>query len=87
MDNVGFDRAEVWGGATFDVCIRYLIEDPWERVREIKKRMLRTPLPMLLRGQNLLGFRHYPDDIVERFVERRQMRASISFSFLIFLMT
>jgi pyruvate/oxaloacetate carboxyltransferase len=70
MDQVGFDRAEVWGGATFDVCIRYLMEDPWERVREIKKRMPRTPLSMLLRGQNLVGYRHYPDDIVERFVER-----------------
>ncbi len=70
MDSVGFCRAEVWGGATFDVCIRYLFEDPWQRVREIKKRMPRTPLSMLLRGQNLLGFRHYPDDIVERFVER-----------------
>jgi pyruvate carboxylase subunit B len=70
MDRVGFDRAEVWGGATFDVCIRYLQEDPWERLREIKKRMPRTPLSMLLRGQNLLGFRHYPDDIVERFVEK-----------------
>jgi pyruvate/oxaloacetate carboxyltransferase len=70
MDRVGFDRTEVWGGATFDVCIRYLQEDPWERLREIKKRMPRTPLSMLLRGQNLLGFRHYPDDIVERFVEK-----------------
>lgn len=70
MDLVGFDRAEVWGGATFDVCIRYLNEDPWERLRQIKKRMKRTPLSMLLRGQNLLGFRHYPDDIVERFIEK-----------------
>jgi pyruvate/oxaloacetate carboxyltransferase len=70
MDRVGFDRAEVWGGATFDVCIRYLDEDPWERLRQIKKRMTRTPVSMLLRGQNLLGFRHYPDDIVERFVEK-----------------
>jgi len=69
MDRVGFCRAEVWGGATFDVCIRYLMEDPWDRVREIKKRMVRTPLSMLLRGQNILGFRHYPDDIVERFVD------------------
>jgi pyruvate/oxaloacetate carboxyltransferase len=70
MDSVGFDRAEVWGGATFDVCIRYLNEDPWDRLREIKKRMVRTPLSMLLRGQNLVGFRHYPDDIVERFVDK-----------------
>lgn len=70
MDSVGFDRAEVWGGATFDVCVRYLNEDPWDRLRQIKKRMKRTPLSMLLRGQNLLGFRHYPDDIVERFVEK-----------------
>lgn len=70
IDQVGFACAEVWGGATFDVCIRYLNEDPWDRLRAIKQRMKRTPLRMLLRGQNLLGFKHYPDDIVERFIAR-----------------
>ena len=70
IDRAGFISAEVWGGATFDVCIRYLQEDPWDRLREFKKRMPNTPLRMLLRGQNLLGFRHYPDDIVEKFVEK-----------------
>ncbi len=68
MDEVGFFSLEVWGGATFDACIRYLNEDPWERLREIKKRVENTPLQMLLRGQNLVGYRHYPDDIVEKFV-------------------
>lgn len=70
MDSVGFCCAEVWGGATFDVCLRYLNEDPWERLREIKKRMHRTPLRAFLRGQNLLGFKHYPDDVVEKFIEK-----------------
>lgn len=70
MDSVGFVCIEVWGGATFDVCLRYLQEDPWDRLREFKKRMPNTPLRMLLRGQNLVGFRHYPDDIVEKFVEK-----------------
>lgn len=70
LDNAGFYRVEVWGGATFDACIRYLNEDPWERLKKIKDKMSRTPISMLLRGQNLVGFRPYPDDIVERFVER-----------------
>ncbi len=70
MDSVGYSCVEMWGGATFDVCIRYLMEDPWERVRKIKKEMPRTPLRMLLRGQNLVGFRHYSDDVIEKFVEK-----------------
>ncbi|ADG13068.1 oxaloacetate decarboxylase alpha subunit [Methanocaldococcus infernus ME] len=68
MDEVGFFAMEVWGGATFDACIRYLNEDPWERLRALKKKIQNTPLMMLLRGQNLVGYRHYPDDIVEKFV-------------------
>jgi len=68
MDKVGFFSMEVWGGATFDTCIRYLNEDPWERIREIKKRLKKTPTQMLLRGQNLVGYHHYSDDIAEKFV-------------------
>ncbi|CUA84582.1 sodium-extruding oxaloacetate decarboxylase subunit alpha [Pseudidiomarina woesei] len=70
LDNMGYWSMESWGGATFDACIRYLGEDPWERIREIKKAMPKTPQQMLLRGQNLLGYRHYADDVVRRFVER-----------------
>lgn len=70
LDRVGYHSLEVWGGATFDVCLRYLGEDPWERLRLIKKRTSRTPLQMLLRGQSLVGYSHYPDDIAEAFVER-----------------
>ena len=70
LDQVGFWSLESWGGATFDACIRYLGEDPWERIRELKKAMPKTPQQMLLRGQNLLGYRHYADDVVDRFVER-----------------
>lgn len=70
LDNVGYWSMESWGGATFDACIRYLGEDPWERIRELKKVMPKTPQQMLLRGQNLLGYRHYADDVVRRFVER-----------------
>ncbi|KON29739.1 pyruvate carboxylase subunit B, partial [miscellaneous Crenarchaeota group-15 archaeon DG-45] len=70
MDRVGFFSFEVWGGATFDVCVRYLAEDPWERIRRLKERMTRTPLQMLLRGQNVVGYRNYPDDVVVRFVEK-----------------
>lgn len=70
LDQVGFWSLESWGGATFDSCIRYLGEDPWDRIREFKKAMPNTPQQMLLRGQNLLGYRHYADDVVERFVER-----------------
>jgi oxaloacetate decarboxylase (Na+ extruding) subunit alpha len=70
LDSVGFWSLESWGGATFDACIRYLGEDPWDRIRELKKAMPKTPQQMLLRGQNLLGYRHYADDVVEAFVER-----------------
>ena len=70
LDLVGYRSLEVWGGATFDVCLRYLDEDPWERLRVIRQHVQRTPLQMLLRGQNLVGYKHYPDDIVERFVNR-----------------
>lgn len=68
MDSAGFYSVECWGGATFDVCLRYLGEDPWERLRKIRAKMPNTKLQMLLRGQNILGYRHYPDDIVRRFV-------------------
>ncbi|XSG83739.1 MAG: sodium-extruding oxaloacetate decarboxylase subunit alpha [Methylohalobius sp. ZOD2] len=70
LDQVGFWSLEVWGGATFDACIRYLGEDPWERLRAFKQALPNTPLQMLLRGQNLLGYRHYADDVVDAFVER-----------------
>ncbi|CUS48643.1 MAG: oxaloacetate decarboxylase alpha subunit OadA [Idiomarinaceae bacterium HL-53] len=70
LDQVGYWSMESWGGATFDACIRYLGEDPWERLRELKKAMPNTRQHMLLRGQNLLGYRHYADDVVRRFVER-----------------
>ncbi|KAF5089322.1 sodium-extruding oxaloacetate decarboxylase subunit alpha [Methanobacterium aggregans] len=70
MDEVGFFSLEAWGGATFDSCIRYLNEDPWERLVELKEVLKKTPIQMLLRGQNLLGYRHYPDDIVRKFVEK-----------------
>ena len=70
MDEIGFWSVETWGGATFDACIRYLGEDPWERIRELKKAMPNTRQQMLFRGQNILGYRHYADDVVQRFVER-----------------
>ena len=70
LDKVGFWSLESWGGATFDACIRYLGEDPWERIRKFKKAMPNTPQQMLLRGQNILGYRHYADDLVDKFVER-----------------
>ena len=70
MDQVGFFSFEVWGGATFDVCIRYLTEDPWERIRQLKLHIKRTPLQMLLRGQNVVGYRNYSDDVVIKFVEK-----------------
>jgi len=70
IDDAGYWSIESWGGATFDSCIRYLGEDPWERIRALKKAMPNTPQQMLLRGQNLLGYRHYADDVVEKFVER-----------------
>ena len=70
LDSVGYFSLEVWGGATFDSCIRFLNEDPWERARSLKKKMPKTPFQMLLRGQNCVGYRHYADDIVERFVKQ-----------------
>ncbi|WP_417436920.1 sodium-extruding oxaloacetate decarboxylase subunit alpha [Idiomarina abyssalis] len=70
LDSIGYWSMESWGGATFDSCIRYLGEDPWERIRELKKAMPNTRQQMLLRGQNLLGYRHYADDVVKRFIER-----------------
>ena len=70
LDQVGFWSLEVWGGATFDACVRFLKEDPWERLRELRKALPNTRLQMLLRGQNLLGYRHYADDVVEAFVEK-----------------
>ncbi len=70
MDKVGYHSIECWGGATFDACIRFLDEDPWERLRILKKHMPNTPLQMLYRGQNCLGYRHYADDVVEYFVEK-----------------
>ena len=70
LDQIGYWSLESWGGATFDSCIRYLGEDPWERLRELKKAMPNTPQQMLFRGQNILGYRHYADDVVEKFVER-----------------
>lgn len=70
LDDIGYWSLETWGGATFDACIRYLGEDPWERIRQLKKAMPKTKQQMLLRGQNLLGYRHYADDVVEKFVER-----------------
>jgi oxaloacetate decarboxylase alpha subunit len=70
LDKVGYWSLETWGGATFDACIRFLGEDPWERLRLLKAAMPNTPMQMLLRGQNALGYRHYADDVIERFVER-----------------
>lgn len=70
LDQVGFFSLEMWGGATFDSCLRFLNEDPWERVRKLKKIIPNTPFQMLLRGQNCVGYRHYADDIVERFVKK-----------------
>ncbi|MEL7965160.1 sodium-extruding oxaloacetate decarboxylase subunit alpha [Vreelandella neptunia] len=70
LDRVGYWSLETWGGATYDACIRYLGEDPWERIRALKEAMPNTPQAMLLRGQNLLGYRHYADDVVDKFVER-----------------
>ena len=70
LDDVGFYSLEAWGGATFDVCMRYLSEDPWERLRTIKEEVKKTPLQMLVRGQNLVGYKHYSDDIVDRFIKK-----------------
>lgn len=70
LDQVGYHALEVWGGATFDSCLRYLDEDPWERLRIIRKNVKNTKLQMLLRGQNILGYKHYPDDVLEKFIEK-----------------
>ena len=70
MDKIGYFSVEAWGGATFDTCIRYLNEDPWERLRNLKSEFIKTPIQMLLRGQNLVGYKHYPDDVVTKFVEK-----------------
>ena len=70
LDEVGFYSVECWGGATFDACLRFLNEDPWDRLRIIKKHMPNTKLQMLFRGQNMLGYRHYADDVVEYFVKK-----------------
>jgi len=74
MDEIGYWSVEMWGGATFDTCIRYLKEDPWERISLLKKEMPNTPFQMLLRGQNIVGYRHYSDDIVEKFIEKAYAR-------------
>jgi HMGL-like. len=66
MDKIGYHSVEMWGGATFDACLRYLNEDPWDRLRKLKKAFKNTPLQMLLRGQNLLGYKNYPDDVVTK---------------------
>ena len=70
LDNAGYYSLECWGGATFDSCLRYLNEDPWERLRKIKAKVKKTPLQMLLRGQNILGYKHYPDDVVRLFIRK-----------------
>ncbi|MBR6737490.1 MAG: pyruvate carboxylase subunit B [Clostridia bacterium] len=69
LDDMGYYSLEAWGGATFDSCLRFLNEDPWERLRTLRKHITKTPIQMLLRGQNLLGYKHYADDVVEKFVE------------------
>ena len=70
LDNIGFWSLEVWGGATFDACLRYLNEDPWERLRKLRKALPKTKLQMLFRGQNILGYKHYADDVVEAFCRK-----------------
>jgi len=70
MDKVGYHSMEVWGGATFDACLRFLNEDPWERLRKLRQQAKNTKLQMLLRGQNLLGYKHYADDVVTEFVTK-----------------
>ena len=70
LDQVGYHAIEIWGGATFDSCLRFLNEDPWERLRKLKAVIRKTPLQMLFRGQNILGYRPYADDVVEYFVQK-----------------
>ena len=69
LDDIGYYSLEAWGGATFDSCLRFLHEDPWERLRILKSHLKKTKIQMLLRGQNLLGYKHYADDVVEKFIE------------------
>ena len=70
LDKAGYYALEVWGGATFDACLRFLNEDPWERLRAIRKACPNTKLQMLFRGQNILGYHHYADDVVDKFVQK-----------------
>jgi oxaloacetate decarboxylase alpha subunit len=70
MDGIGYNALEAWGGATFDACLRFLKEDPWDRLRKIREKVKNTKLQMLFRGQNILGYRHYSDDVVEYFVQK-----------------
>ena len=70
LDSIGFWSLEAWGGATFDACVRFLKEDPWERLQKLRKALPNTRIQMLLRGQNLLGYRHYSDDVVQAFVQK-----------------
>ena len=70
LDNIGYNALEAWGGATFDSCLRFLNEDPWERLDTLKAHLKKTPIQMLLRGQNLLGYNHYSDDVVRAFVNK-----------------
>ena len=81
LDAMGFWSLEVWGGATFDACIRFLKEDPWVRLQQLRQALPNTRLQMLLRGQNLLGYRHYADDVVEAFVEKSAANALMSFAY------
>ena len=71
LDKIGYYALEVWGGATFDTCLRYLNEDPWDRLRTIRKKCPNTKLQMLFRGQNMLGYRHYSDEVVDYFVKNK----------------
>ncbi|MFQ5892413.1 MAG: pyruvate carboxylase subunit B, partial [Candidatus Methanofastidiosia archaeon] len=70
MDEVGFFSCEMWGGATFDSCLRFLKENPWDRIKLLKQKMRKTPFQMLLRGQNIVGYKHYPDDVLESFIKQ-----------------
>jgi oxaloacetate decarboxylase alpha subunit len=70
LDSIGYHSLEVWGGATFDVGLRYLNEDPWERLRQLRKAVRHTPLQMMIRGQSLVGYQQYPDDVVEAFIAK-----------------
>jgi oxaloacetate decarboxylase (Na+ extruding) subunit alpha len=81
LDRVGYHSLEMWGGATFDSAMRYLNEDPWERIRRLKACMPQTPFQMLLRGQNIVGYKHYADDILDRFVERARANGIRSSAF------